>query len=73
MRNDWMTDPVFWLFALPATVASGLLIQMILSFFSCCGTFTLQGKSIHLKWWMIPATSCLCGILWMIAVGSLFL
>lgn len=68
MRADWMTDPVFWIIAFPALVSSGLLIQMILSLFSCCGTFTLKGRPVQLKWWMIPAMSALCGGLWIVAV-----
>lgn len=68
MTNLWIHDPIFWLLALPALVASGLLSQMILSLFSCCGAFTLRGKVVLLKWWMIPAMSGLCSLLWIFAV-----
>lgn len=68
MRTDWIADPLFWLLALPALASSGVLIQMVLSLFSCCGTFTLRGKPILLKWWMIPLAGCISAILWLIAV-----
>jgi len=68
MSVTWITDPVFWIIALPALAVSGVLIQMILSLFSCCGAFKLRGKVVHLKWWMIPAMSTLCSLLWTIAV-----
>lgn len=68
MTDNWISDPVFWLIALPALAVSGVLIQMILSLFSCCGSFKLRGKAILLKWWMIPAAGAVCGILWTIAV-----
>jgi len=69
VSETWIADPVFWIFALPALAASGLLIQMILSLFSCCGTFSLRGNPILLKWWMIPGTALLCGFLWTLAVS----
>lgn len=69
MHSDfWLSDPVFWLLALPAIAASGLLVQMILSLFSCCGTFRLQGRTIALKWWMIPVAAVSAGVLWSVAV-----
>ncbi len=71
--KTWITDPVFWTLALPALVASGLLMQMILSQFSCCGTFKFRGKPIYLKWWMIPVMAIACTALWGLAVLSIFL
>jgi len=68
MRSDWISDPLFWVIALPALAASGLLVQMILSLFRCCGSFKIQGKPVQLKWWMIPATSGVCGLLWLFAL-----
>lgn len=68
MKGTWITDPIFWTLALPALALSGLLIQMILSLFSCCAAFTFRGKSFQLKWWMIPATATGCGLLWTLAV-----
>lgn len=68
MPKPWIDDPIFWLLSLPALVASGILIQMILSLFSCCGTFKLRGRPILLRWWMIPTASVLCLSLWIIAV-----
>jgi hypothetical protein len=68
MSGTWLTSSVFWIISLPALALSGLLFQMILSLFSCCGTFKLRGRVVLLKWWMIPATSALCCLLWMIAV-----
>lgn len=68
MRTDWISDPIFWLLALPALAVSGVLIQMVLSLFSCCGSFTLRGKPILLKWWMIPLTGMASCALWALAV-----
>lgn len=70
--TTWITDPIFWTLALPALVASGILIQMVLSLFSCCGTFRFQGKPIHLKWWMIPFTAVSCAVLWSLAILYVF-
>ncbi|QGY39612.1 competence protein ComEC [Pseudodesulfovibrio cashew] len=67
MTVSWISDPVFWLFALPALAVSGLLAQMVLSLFSCCAAFTLRGRRVHLKWWMIPTTSACCALLWGVA------
>ena len=64
----WISDPVFWVLSLPALAVSGLLAQMILSLFSCCGSFKLRGKPVLLKWWMIPATALLGCLLWALAV-----
>ncbi|QJB56081.1 competence protein ComEC [Pseudodesulfovibrio sp. zrk46] len=69
MSSTWITDPVFWVIALPALASSGILIQMVLSTFSCCGTFKLRGKPVLLKWWMIPTAAVTCGTLWAIAVA----
>ncbi|WP_071547058.1 competence protein ComEC [Pseudodesulfovibrio hydrargyri] len=68
MRADWMSDPLFWVLALPALAMSGLLFQMVLSLFSCCATFRFRGRAVRLRWWMIPAASTLCGLLWLLAV-----
>lgn len=68
MTGTWISDPVFWIIALPALAASGVLIQMILSLFKCCGSFTLHGKPIQLTWWMIPTAATACGLLWSLAV-----
>lgn len=65
--KHWITDPIFWGLALPALAASGILIQMVLSLFSCCGTFTLRGKPIHLKWWMIPTLAMTTTGMWALA------
>lgn len=73
MRSDWITDPVLWVIALPALIASGLLAQMVLSLFRCCGSFKIQGKPVQLKWWMIPATATVCALLWAMAVLYVFL
>ncbi|BCS89001.1 competence protein ComEC [Pseudodesulfovibrio sediminis] len=73
MTANWIADPVFWCIAMPALAVSGLLAQMIMSLFRCCGAFKIQGKAIQLKWWMIPATAVLCGLLWLFAVLSVFL
>jgi len=70
MRSAWLYDPVFWAFALPALAASGLLAQMILSLFRCCASFKVQGKPVQLRWWMIPAASVVCGLLWAAAALS---
>ena len=67
MRADWIPDPIFWLLALPALAASGVLIQMVLSLFSCCGTFKLRGKAILLKWWMIPTACGISALFWALA------
>jgi hypothetical protein len=64
MAASWMTDPFFWLAALPALVASGLLFQMVASLFTCCGTFRLRGRAVRLRWWMIPAVGAACAALW---------
>ena len=73
MTSSWISDPIFWLIALPALACSGMLIQMILSLFSCCGSFKLRGKPVLLKWWMIPAATACCGLLWTIAITYLLL
>lgn len=65
--SHWITDPLFWVIALPGLAASGILAQMVLSLFSCCGTFRLRGKAIHLKWWMIPAMATVTAGLWSLA------
>jgi len=65
--NSWITDPIFWLIALPALAISGVLCQMILSLFSCCGSFKIRGNLVLLKWWMIPATGITCALLWTLA------
>ncbi|MBG0790576.1 MAG: competence protein ComEC [Desulfovibrionaceae bacterium] len=67
MRSDWLTDPLFWVAALPALAASGLLARMVLSLFSCCAAFTLRGRPVQLRWWMIPATATACALLWGLA------
>lgn len=64
----WIADTWFWLIALPALALTGVLLQMVLSLFSCCGAFKFRGKAILLKWWMIPVTSIACCLLWSIAV-----
>lgn len=69
MKSPWITDPILWLLALPALVASGLLVQMVLSLFSCCGSFKVRGKPVLLKWWMIPAAAVVCSLLWALAVS----
>jgi len=68
MTGTWINAPVFWILALPALAVTGVLIQMILSLFSCCGSFKLRGRPILLKWWMIPTASAICGSLWTLAV-----
>ncbi|WP_285907524.1 competence protein ComEC [Pseudodesulfovibrio pelocollis] len=67
LAGSWLVDPVFWIAALPALAASGLLVQMIVSLFTCCGTFRLRGRAVQLRWWMIPATAAACGALWTVA------
>lgn len=59
-----MSDPFFWLAALPALALSGLLVQMVASLFTCCGTFRLRGRAVPLRWWMIPAAGLACAGLW---------
>ena len=68
MQSLWMSDPVFWVLTLPALAGSGLLIQMILSLFRCCAAFRLRGRAVQLKWWMIPLTASVCGLLWALVV-----
>ena len=68
MDGPWISDPVFWVFSLPALAVSGVLIQMILSLFSCCGSFKFRGRPVLLKWWMIPAAAVACICLWTVAV-----
>ena len=65
---QWFNDPVAWVLMLPALVATGLLIQMISSLFTCCGTFRIQGRSIVLRWWMIPAAVSVSLALWLVVV-----
>ena len=67
MTTTWITDPIFWIIALPALIVSGVLIQMVLSLFSCCGSFKVRGKPVLLKWWMIPAMGTASGTLWTFA------
>jgi len=66
--ESWLTDPVFWVAALPALAASGLLVQMIAGLFTCCGTFRLRGRAVRLRWWMIPAAAAAGIALWGAAV-----
>lgn len=73
MSSNWISDPLLWLIALPALAASGVLIQMVLSLFRCCGAFKLRGKPIQVTWWMIPLTGIVCGLLWTIAFAYAFL
>ena len=40
---------------------------MVLSLFTCCGTFKFRGKPILLKWWMIPAACATSALLWSLA------
>ncbi len=68
MKTNWISDPIFWIIALPALAVSGILAQMVLSLFSCCGAFKLRGKAVLLKWWMIPATAATCAILWTLTI-----
>ena len=67
MRSDWLSDPLFWVLALPALAVSGLLVQMVLSLFRCCAAFKLRGRAVQLTWWMIPVTATACGLLWLLA------
>lgn len=69
--TSWFSDPVVWVLLFPALASSGLLIQMIASLFTCCGTFKLRGKSVILRWWMIPACSVVCALLWGLLAGWL--
>jgi hypothetical protein len=64
MTASWTTDPVFWIAALPALAASGLLVQMVAGLFTCCGTFRLRGRAVRLRWWMIPAAAAASAALW---------
>ncbi|NDV19991.1 competence protein ComEC [Pseudodesulfovibrio sp. JC047] len=73
MTVSWISDPIFWVFAVPALSISGLLMQMILSLFRCCAAFNLRGKAVQLKWWMIPATSGLCCLAWGLAALAVYL
>ncbi|ADU61051.1 MAG: competence protein ComEC [Pseudodesulfovibrio sp.] len=68
MTARWISDPLFWIAALPALAVSGLLAQMVASLFTCCGTFRLRGRSVRLKWWMIPVAGVACAALWTAAV-----
>lgn len=61
---NWLADPVVWGLLLPALVASGLLMQMILGLFTCCGTFRLRGRSVSLRWWSIPLGIAVTALLW---------
>lgn len=65
-----MSDPLFWALALPALAVSGLLVQMVMSLFSCCAVFKFRGRPVQLKWWMIPLTGSLCALLWFLAILS---
>ncbi|MDC0335273.1 competence protein ComEC [Pseudodesulfovibrio sp.] len=66
--TTWISDPIFWFIALPALAITGVLIQMVLSLFSCCGSFKLRGKPVLLKWWMIPAAAGISSMLWALTV-----
>lgn len=66
----WIDNPLVWVVLLPALAVTGLLSQMVASLFTCCGTFRLRGRSMPLKWWMIPAASLLAAVLW---IGVVFL
>lgn len=68
MSGPWISDPALWVLALPALAISGVLIQMILSLFSCCGSFTIRGRPVRLKWWMIPTAGVACICLWTVVV-----
>lgn len=72
MRSDWLSDPIFWVLALPALAVSGLLVQMVLSLFRCCAAFALRGRAVQLKWWMIPVTGGACGLLWAMGAAYVF-
>jgi hypothetical protein len=59
----WLSDPLVWILLLPSLAASGVLVQMVLGLFTCCGTFRFRGRAVHLRWWTIPAglgVSALC-------------
>lgn len=60
----WLSDPVVWLLMLPALAATGVLTQMILGLFTCCGTFRLRGRSVPLRWWSIPLGASVTVLLW---------
>ncbi|GAB7021652.1 hypothetical protein [Salidesulfovibrio brasiliensis] len=57
-------DPLIWVLLLPALAASGVLVQMVLGLFTCCGTFRLRGRSVPLRWWSIPLGAAITGLLW---------
>ncbi|MUM77637.1 competence protein ComEC [Pseudodesulfovibrio sp. F-1] len=63
----WFSDPVFWIAALPALAVSGLLVQMVASLFTCCATFRLRGRTVRLRWWMIPVAAAASIALWGVA------
>ena len=69
MTDPWITDPVLWLLALPALAVTGLLVQMILSRFSCCGAFVFRGRAVQVTWWMTPATAAAAAVLWALAAA----
>jgi len=69
MAPHWITNPLFWLAAMPALAVSGVLMQMIMSLFRCCGAFRFRGRAVQVTWWMIPATIALCCTLWLIAAA----
>lgn len=66
---NWLSNPVVWLVLLPALVASGLLYQMVMGLFSCCGTFRIRGREVRLKWWMIPAGATTAAVLWILVIA----
>lgn len=68
MQSGWISDHVLWVIALPALAVSGLLAQMVLSLFSCCASFKIQGRAVQLKWWMIPVTVTICGLFWTLTI-----
>ncbi|KAB1440870.1 competence protein ComEC [Pseudodesulfovibrio senegalensis] len=61
---SWLSNPLVWVFLLPALAASGLVFQMTTALFSCCATFRLRGRSVLLRWWMIPAGLLVSAVLW---------
>ncbi|WP_187170506.1 competence protein ComEC [Salidesulfovibrio onnuriiensis] len=65
---NWLENPLVWIALLPALAATGVLYQMVMGLFSCCGTFRLQGRSIRLRWWMIPALSSAAALLWTVVI-----
>ncbi len=69
---NWLENPFVWIVLFPALAASGVLFQMVTGLFSCCGTFRLQGRSIRLKWWMIPTVSIVTAMLWISVVFLAF-